>query len=114
VSTRNLGERVEIRLRDNGNGIPAALRDRIFQPFFTTKPAGAGTGLGLSISHDIVVRGHRGELRVNSQEGRYAEFIVTLPRIEAAEGAGADSSQGEMPAREEGTQNHDSQNHKRV
>jgi len=81
VSTRNLGERVEIRLRDNGNGIPAAIRDRIFQPFFTTKPAGAGTGLGLSISHDIVVRGHQGELRVDSQEGSYAEFIITLPRI---------------------------------
>jgi signal transduction histidine kinase len=79
VRTRGLGSQVELRVWDNGNGVPAAIRDRIFTPFFTTKPAGAGTGLGLSISYDIVVRMHKGELRVESEEGQYAEFIVTLP-----------------------------------
>jgi signal transduction histidine kinase len=80
VRTRDLGDRVEVRIRDNGHGVPAAIRDRIFQPFFTTKPAGTGTGLGLSISHDIVVRLHQGELRLETEEGNYAEFIITLPR----------------------------------
>ncbi len=79
VRTRSLGDRVEIRVRDNGNGIPTAARERIFQPFFTTKPPGQGTGLGLSLSHDIVRR-HGGELRFESKEGEYAELIVTLPR----------------------------------
>lgn len=79
VRTRNLGGGVELRVWDNGNGVPAAVREKLFTPFFTTKPAGAGTGLGLSISYDIVVRLHKGELRVESEEGRYAEFIVTLP-----------------------------------
>jgi signal transduction histidine kinase len=85
VRTRNLPETVEVRVRDNGDGIPAALRDRIFTPFFTTKPAGAGTGLGLSISYDIVVQMHKGNLRVESEEGKFAEFIVTLPKTEDAE-----------------------------
>jgi signal transduction histidine kinase len=80
VSTRDLGERVEVRIRDNGVGIPKDMKDRIFDPFFTTKSAGEGTGLGLSISHEIVVLEHAGEIRVDSEEGHYTEFIVTLPR----------------------------------
>jgi signal transduction histidine kinase len=80
VSSRNLGEKVEVRVRDNGKGIPQSVCEKIFNPFFTTKPAGKGTGLGLSISFDIVVGQHNGELRVESQEGEFAEFIVVLPR----------------------------------
>ncbi len=80
ISTRDLGSGVEIRFLDNGSGIPSALREKLFTPFFTTKPAGAGTGLGLSISYDIVVRLHGGTIRVESEEGQFAEFIVTLPR----------------------------------
>ena len=82
VSTRNVAGRPEIRIRDNGNGIPKAAREKIFAPFFTTKPAGSGTGLGLSISYDIVVREHSGELRVESVEGEFAEFTVLLPSAE--------------------------------
>ncbi len=80
VRSRCLGDRVEIRIRDNGGGIPAAVRDRIFLPFFTTKPTGVGTGLGLSISHDIVVQQHHGELRVDSEEDSHTELIIVLPR----------------------------------
>ncbi|MHC5537347.1 sensor histidine kinase [Singulisphaera rosea] len=80
VQTRDLGSHAEVRIRDNGQGIPEAIRDKIFNPFFTTKPSGVGTGLGLSISYDIVVQGHQGEIRVESEEGEFAEFIVTLPR----------------------------------
>lgn len=80
VKTRNLGERVEISIRDNGIGIPADVREKIFTPFFTTKPAGKGTGLGLSITFDVVVQEHRGEIRVESQEGEYTEFTISLPR----------------------------------
>jgi signal transduction histidine kinase len=80
AATRDLGDEVEIRIRDNGNGVPEPIRDQIFIPFFTTKPAGMGSGLGLSISYDIVVRQHGGEIRLESEEGKYAEFIVTLPR----------------------------------
>jgi signal transduction histidine kinase len=80
VRTLNLQDMVEVRVRDNGDGIPLALREQIFTPFFTTKPAGAGTGLGLSISYDIVVQMHKGNLRVESEEGKFAEFIVTLPK----------------------------------
>jgi signal transduction histidine kinase len=83
VRTTNLGDRVEIRIRDNGNGIPAAIRDKIFNPFFTTKPPGKGTGLGLSISYDIV-RQHQGEIRVQTQEGQYTEFVIVLPRTDRA------------------------------
>lgn len=79
VTTKNLGQYVEIHIRDNGYGIPAAIRDKIFQPFFTTKPTGAGTGLGLSISYDIVVRGHQGRLMVQSEEGSFTEFVISLP-----------------------------------
>ncbi|WP_437947961.1 AAA family ATPase [Sorangium sp. So ce296] len=78
LSTKNLGDHVEIRVRDNGTGVPLAIRDSIFQPFFTTKPAGEGTGLGLSISHEIV-QANGGTLRMESEEGQFAEFIVKLP-----------------------------------
>jgi signal transduction histidine kinase len=77
VSTKNHGDRVEIRVRDNGNGIPSSIRDKLFQPFVTTKPIGEGTGLGLSISYDIVVRGHQGKIGVETEEGHGTEFIVT-------------------------------------
>ena len=80
TSTRNLGDQVEIRIRDNGNGIPPSSTKKIFNPFFTTKPAGSGTGLGLSISFDIVVNQHHGEIRVESTEGEFAEFIIRLPK----------------------------------
>jgi two-component system, NtrC family, sensor kinase len=85
VSTRDLGERVEVRIRDNGTGIPKHLRDRIFDPFFTTKASGEGTGLGLSISHEIVVQEHQGEMRVDSQEGQYTEVLILIPRQTVAE-----------------------------
>jgi two-component system, NtrC family, sensor kinase len=84
VRTKSLGDAVEVRVKDNGNGIPKAVLDKVFAPFFTTKPAGSGTGLGLSISYDIVTAGHGGTLEVNTEEGRYAEFVVTLPRVPAA------------------------------
>lgn len=79
VRTRRQGDAAEIRFWDNGDGVPAALRDQIFTPFFTTKRAGEGTGLGLSITYDIVVQMHKGTLNLQSEEGRFAEFIVTLP-----------------------------------
>src|SRR5579871_329017 len=80
VKTKNLGNQVEIRIWDNGDGIPEEIRQKIFEPFFTTKPAGSGTGLGLSMSYEIVVKQHGGELRVETEAGRFAEFIITLPR----------------------------------
>ena len=80
VHTRNLGDRVEIRIRDNGPGMPLAVREKLFTPFFTTKPPGAGTGLGLSISRDIIVQQHRGEIHVDTEEGSHTEFIIVLPR----------------------------------
>jgi ligand-binding sensor domain-containing protein/signal transduction histidine kinase len=70
---------IEIRVKDNGNGIPEAIKDKIMQPFFTTKPTGEGTGLGLSLSYDIVVKGYGGKIDINTKEGEYAEFIVSLP-----------------------------------
>ena len=81
VSTRRAadGQAVEIRVRDNGTGMPAEVQARIFQPFFTTKPVGEGTGLGLSLSHDIITTGHGGTLRVESQPGQGTEFLITLP-----------------------------------
>jgi len=84
VSTQALADCVEIRVRDNGSGIPEAVLGQLFTPFFTTKPPGEGTGLGLSISHDIVVQGHGGELRVRTEDGQFAEFIVVLPKVAAA------------------------------
>ena len=79
VSTRQDEDKVIILIRDNGKGISQNIIDRIFNPFFTTKPAGSGTGLGLSISFDIIVREHHGEMKVISQEGEYAEFIISIP-----------------------------------
>lgn len=79
VSTHWTGSEVEIRVRDNGNGVPATVRDKLFTPFFTTKPVGEGTGLGLSLSHEIIVVALGGGLRVDSEEGKYAEFTVVLP-----------------------------------
>jgi signal transduction histidine kinase len=84
AATKNLGDRVEIRIRDNGSGIPLEVRERIFNPFFTTKPAGEGTGLGLSISHDIVVKQHAGSIEVDSQPGEFTEFRIVLPRTAAS------------------------------
>jgi len=80
LTTADLGERVEIRFRDNGTGIPAKILDKIFNPFFTTKPTGSGTGLGLSISYDIITQMHKGELKVQTEEGQYTEFIIRLPK----------------------------------
>jgi len=81
--TKNLGDRVEIRIRDNGIGIPPKVRDKIFNPFFTTKPAGEGTGLGLSISHDVIVKQHGGSIEVDTQPGVFTEVKITLPRTAA-------------------------------
>jgi signal transduction histidine kinase len=86
ATTSNLGEFVEIRIRDNGDGIPEHIREKIFEPFFTTKPAGSGTGLGLSMSYDIIVQEHRGEIRVESEPGEFAEFIIRLPMVKPARG----------------------------
>ena len=80
VTTRDAGEAVEIRVWDNGIGIPADIRDKLFQPFFTTKPTGEGTGLGLSISYDIVTQQHGGSIAVDSKVGEYSEFTIRLPR----------------------------------
>jgi signal transduction histidine kinase/ligand-binding sensor domain-containing protein len=80
VSTKNFGDKIEIRIRDNGNGIPPDIREKIFNPFFTTKPTGQGTGLGLSISYDIIVQQHRGEIQVETEEGKFTEFVVRLPK----------------------------------
>ncbi len=78
ISTKRINGKVEIRVKDNGNGIPQKAVDKIFQPFFTTKPSGQGTGLGLSLSYDII-KAHGGEFSVNNIEGEGAEFIITLP-----------------------------------
>jgi signal transduction histidine kinase len=81
AGTKDLGDRVEVRIRDNGTGIAPEVRERIFSPFFTTKPAGEGTGLGLSISYDIVVKQHAGSIEVDSQPGEFTEFRIVLPRV---------------------------------
>ena len=88
VTTRAFRNAIEIRVRDNGVGIPAEHRDKLFQPFFTTKPTGEGTGLGLSMSHDIVTTQHGGTITVDSQVGEFTEFIVRLPRRRHAATAG--------------------------
>ena len=80
ISSRDLGDKVEVRVWDNGTGIPQATIDKIFTPFFTTKPTGEGTGLGLSLSYEIVVQQHHGQLQVETREGEFTEFIVTLPK----------------------------------
>ncbi|MGA9081559.1 MAG: GAF domain-containing protein [Pseudolabrys sp.] len=80
ASTKNLGDRVEITIRDNGIGIAPEVKDKMFNPFFTTKPAGEGTGLGLSISHDIIVKQHAGSIEVDTQPGEFTEVRIVLPR----------------------------------
>ncbi len=85
ASTKSLGNKVEIRIRDNGTGIPLEVKEKMFNPFFTTKPAGEGTGLGLSMSHDIVVKQHGGTIDVDTEAGLFTEFIITLPRNAAAQ-----------------------------
>jgi two-component system NtrC family sensor kinase len=80
AATRNLGNTVEIRIRDNGTGIPAEVKEKMFNPFFTTKPAGEGTGLGLSMSHDIIVKQHGGIIDVETEPGQFTEFKIVLPR----------------------------------
>ena len=83
ASTPSLGDRVEIRVRDNGTGIPLEVKEKMFNPFFTTKPAGEGTGLGLSISHDIIVKQHGGSIEVDTQPGEFTEIKIILPRAAA-------------------------------
>jgi two-component system NtrC family sensor kinase len=83
AATKSLGDRVEIRIRDNGTGIPPEVREKMFNPFFTTKPAGEGTGLGLSISHDIIVKQHSGSIEVDTEPGLFTEFRIILPRSAA-------------------------------
>ncbi|ODR88609.1 GAF domain-containing protein [Sinorhizobium alkalisoli] len=80
AATRNLGDTIEIIIRDNGTGIPPEAMEKMFNPFFTTKPAGEGTGLGLSLSHDIIVKQHAGSIEVDTEPGRYTEFRIRLPR----------------------------------
>jgi signal transduction histidine kinase len=79
VTTSHSGNQVEVRMHDNGTGIPKSALQKIFNPFFTTKPTGMGTGLGLSLSYQIVVEQHKGSIRVNTEEGEYTEFVITLP-----------------------------------
>ena len=85
ASTKSLGNKVEIRIRDNGTGIPPEVKEKMFNPFFTTKPAGEGTGLGLSMSHDIIVKQHGGKIDIDTKPGAFTEFIITLPRTLAAQ-----------------------------
>jgi signal transduction histidine kinase len=94
VTTRDLGKAAEVRVRDNGGGIPDDIRDKLFQPFFTTKPTGVGTGLGLSISYEIVTKQHGGTINVASEVGRFTEFVVTLPHRFSAGGAAETSGRG--------------------
>ena len=83
AATKNLGDLVEITIRDNGTGMPPDVKEKMFNPFFTTKPAGEGTGLGLSISHDIIVKQHGGSIEVDTQPGEFTEIKVVLPRVAA-------------------------------
>jgi two-component system, NtrC family, sensor kinase len=80
VATHDLGDAVEVRVRDNGTGITPEIRDKLFQPFVTTKPTGEGTGLGLSIAWDIITQQHGGTISVDSQVGEFTEFTIRLPR----------------------------------
>jgi len=84
AATKNLGDSVEIRIRDNGTGIPPDVKEKMFNPFFTTKPAGEGTGLGLSLSYDIIVKQHGGSIDVDTQPGEFTEFKIILPRSAAS------------------------------
>ena len=92
ATTRALGNAVEIRIRDNGAGIPPEVKEKMFNPFFTTKPAGEGTGLGLSMSHDIIVKQHGGRIDVETVSGAFTEFIVTLPRRIAVQAPPGDAN----------------------
>jgi signal transduction histidine kinase len=92
AATKNLGDSVEIRIRDNGAGIPPEVKEKMFNPFFTTKPVGEGTGLGLSISHDIIVKQHAGSIEVDTRPGEFTEFRIVLPR-----GAATIAKSGERP-----------------
>ena len=93
VSTKDLGDAVEINIRDNGVGIPSEIKDKLFQPFFTTKPTGEGTGLGLSISYDIITQQHGGTITVDSEPGAFSEFTIHLPRShQPARAAGRSAS----------------------
>jgi signal transduction histidine kinase len=80
VGTRDLGHGIEVSVRDNGIGIPPEIKEKLFQPFFTTKPTGEGTGLGLSISYDIITQQHGGSIEIDSRVGEYTEFTIRLPR----------------------------------
>ena len=84
AATKNLGDKVEIRIRDNGTGIPPEVQEKMFNPFFTTKPAGEGTGLGLSMTHDIIAKQHSGSIEVDTQPGEYTEVRIVLPRMAAS------------------------------
>jgi two-component system, NtrC family, sensor kinase len=88
AATRGLSDRVEIRIRDNGAGIPREVKDKMFNPFFTTKPAGEGTGLGLSMSHDIIVKQHGGTIDVETEPGHFTEFVIVLPRANSSPSRG--------------------------
>jgi PAS domain S-box-containing protein len=88
ASTKNLGDSVEICIRDNGTGVPAGVKEKMFDPFFTTKPAGEGTGLGLSLSHDVVVKQHGGAIEVETEPGAFTEFRIILPRNAASIASG--------------------------
>ncbi|MBK6499133.1 MAG: hypothetical protein IPG00_13625 [Saprospiraceae bacterium] len=79
VSTQKIDNTIVVKINDNGTGIPDAIKAKIFQPFFTTKPTGDGTGLGLSLSYDIITKGHDGSLDLISKEGEYTEFIISIP-----------------------------------
>ena len=89
AGTRNLGDKVEIRIRDNGTGVSPEVKDKMFNPFFTTKPAGEGTGLGLSLSHDIIVKQHAGTIEVDTEPGVFTEFKIVLPRTGSPHRGGA-------------------------
>ena len=79
VNTKKLDRKIEISVKDNGSGIPEKVKQKIFQPFFTTKPTGEGTGLGLSLSYDIITKGHGGEIKLKTKEGEGTEFTIHLP-----------------------------------
>ncbi|MBK9489085.1 MAG: HAMP domain-containing histidine kinase [Haliscomenobacter sp.] len=81
VSTQKIDDQILIKVQDNGNGISEAIKDKIFQPFFTTKPTGQGTGLGLSLAYDIVTKGHGGTLEILTSEGAGSTFITTLKML---------------------------------
>jgi signal transduction histidine kinase len=91
ATTKNLGDHVEIGIRDNGRGIPPGVKEKMFNPFFTTKPPGEGTGLGLSLSYDIIVKQHAGSIEVDTQPDEFTEFRVILPRNAAIGNAGKNS-----------------------